>query len=144
VPNRVLEIRPFKTEDSDSVVKLWEQCGLVRTTNDPWKDITRKQKVRGDLFLLGLSEGAIVATVMAGYDGHRGWLNYVAVSPAHRKKGYGSQIVREAERLLLAEGCPKVNLQVRVRNEEAIKFYTAIGYSQDVVLSFGKRLEHDN
>jgi ribosomal protein S18 acetylase RimI-like enzyme len=140
----VLEIRPYKPEDRDFVVGLWKECGLLRPSNDPLKDIARKQRAGGHLFLVGLAEGKIVAAVMAGYDGHRGWLNYVAVSPSHQKKGYGRTMIREAEARLAAEGCPKVNLQVRTTNTEAIKFYTAIGYSQDIVLSFGKRLEHDN
>jgi ribosomal protein S18 acetylase RimI-like enzyme len=140
----VLEIRPYKPEDRESVVDLWKECGLLRPSNDPFKDIARKQKSGGHLFLVGLAEGRIVAVVMAGYDGHRGWLNYVAVSPTQQKKGYGRAMIREAETRLAAEGCPKVNLQVRTTNTEAIKFYTAIGYNQDIVLSFGKRLEHDN
>jgi ribosomal protein S18 acetylase RimI-like enzyme len=140
----MLEIRPFQSDDCDSVVELWERCGLLRPANDPFEDIARKQKVGGDLFLVGLSEGKIVAAVMAGYEGHRGWLNYLAVSPSHRKRGYGRQMVREAERRLSAEGCPKVNLQIRVTNSEAVQFYSAIGYTQDNVLSFGKRIVHDN
>ena len=140
----MLEVRSFKPEDRESVIRLWEQCGLLRPANDPIKDIVRKQKVRGDLFLVGSVGTKIVATVMVGYEGHRGWLNYLAVSPSHRKLGYGRSMVREAELRLSAEGCPKVNLQVRVTNAEAVKFYTSIGYMQDNVLSFGKRLEHDN
>jgi ribosomal protein S18 acetylase RimI-like enzyme/uncharacterized protein YciI len=140
----VLEIRAFHSDDRDSVVALWERCGLLRAANDPFKDIARKQKVGGDLFLVGLSGGEIVAAVMAGYDGHRGWLNYLAVSPSHRKMGYGRQMVRAAECRLLAEGCPKVNLHVRDTNPEAVRFYSAIGYTQDSVLCFGKRIEHDN
>jgi ribosomal protein S18 acetylase RimI-like enzyme len=140
----VLEIRPYKPEDRESVVGLWKECGLLRPSNDPFKDIGRKLKAGGQLFLVGLAEGKVVAVVMAGYDGHRGWLNYVAVSPSHQKKGYGRTMIREAESLLAAEGCPKVNLQVRATNTEATKFYAAIGYVQDNVLSFGKRLEHDN
>jgi ribosomal protein S18 acetylase RimI-like enzyme len=139
----MLEIRPFEPDDRDTVVELWRHCGLLRPANDPLKDIARKLMVGRDLFLVGLSGGEIVAAVMAGYEGHRGWLNYLAVSPSHRKLGYGRQMVREAERRLSAQGCPKVNLQVRAANEEALKFYEAIGYAQDDVLSFGKRLEHD-
>jgi ribosomal protein S18 acetylase RimI-like enzyme len=139
----MLEIRCYQPSDREAVVALWGQCGLLRPANDPFKDIDRKQKVRGDLFLVGTDAGQVVASVMVGYEGHRGWLNYLAVDPGHRQRGYGRLMVREAERLLAAEGCPKVNLQVRTANAEAIRFYKAIGYAQDEALSFGKRLEHD-
>jgi ribosomal protein S18 acetylase RimI-like enzyme len=139
----MLEIRSYQPSDREAVVALWGQCGLLRPANDPFKDIDRKQKVRGDLFLVGTDAGQVVASVMVGYEGHRGWLNYLAVDPGHRQRGYGRLMVREAERLLAAEGCPKVNLQVRTANAEAIRFYKAIGYAQDEALSFGKRLEHD-
>jgi ribosomal protein S18 acetylase RimI-like enzyme len=125
------------------VVTLWEKCGLLRPANDPFKDIARKLKVGPELFLVGLIDDSIVATVMVGYEGHRGWLNYLAVSPSYQRKGYGKKMVEEAEERLSAEGCPKVNLQVRASNGEALKFYAAIGYTQDNVLSMGKRLEHD-
>jgi ribosomal protein S18 acetylase RimI-like enzyme len=139
-----LEIRPFKPGDEEEMIELWRACKLVRPTNDPAKDIARKRKVRGDLLLVGLSGGRIVASAMVGYEGHRGWINYFAVSPRHRKQGFGRSMMKEAERHLRAEGCPKMNLQVHSSNSGAIAFYKAIGFLQDDVLSFGKRLEHDN
>jgi len=139
----MLTIRSFRPEDGDAVVELWHACGLVRPTNDPRKDIARKQRVRKDLFLVGLLDGKVVASAMVGYEGHRGWINYLAVSPQNRKRGFGRQIMDEAERRLRAEGCPKINLQVRTSNAEALAFYRAIGYLQDDVVSMGKRLEHD-
>jgi ribosomal protein S18 acetylase RimI-like enzyme len=95
------------------------------------------------LFLVGAVEGKVVASVMVGYEGHRGWINYLAVSPDFRKKGFGRRMMEEAERLLRAEGCPKINLQVRTSNGDVIAFYRAIGFLQDDVVSLGKRLEHD-
>lgn len=80
---------------------------------------------------------------MAGYEGHRGWLNYLAVTPEHQRQGYARAIVDEAERLLRAAGCPKINLQIRTSNQGVIKFYRQLGYSLDDVVSMGKRLEHD-
>jgi ribosomal protein S18 acetylase RimI-like enzyme len=139
-----LEIRPFKPGDVEAVIELWKACQLVRPTNDPAKDIARKRNVRGDLLLVGLSEGRIVASAMVGYEGHRGWINYFAVSPLHRKRGVGRRMMEEAERRLRKEGCPKINLQVHSSNSEAVAFYKAIGFVQDDVLSFGKRLERDN
>ncbi len=138
-----LKIRRFRTSDSAAVVDLWRRCGLVRPANDPFKDIARKLRVRGDLFLVGLRGGQIVASVMVGYEGHRGWINYLGVSPDYQKLGYGRRMMDEAERLLRAEGCAKVNLQVRRSNTGAAAFYAAIGFAQDDVLSYGKRLEHE-
>jgi ribosomal protein S18 acetylase RimI-like enzyme len=138
-----LEVRPFHLSDEDAVVALWRRCNLVRPTNDPHKDIRRKLRVRPDLFLVGVAEGELVASVMVGYEGHRGWLNYLAVAPEHQRKGFGRAIVEEAERLLRKEGCPKINLQVRTSNQGALEFYRRIGYAVDDVVSMGKRLERD-
>jgi ribosomal protein S18 acetylase RimI-like enzyme len=139
-----MRIRPFRPDDEAAVVALWEHCGLVRPWNDPRRDIRRKLLVRPDLFLVGLVEDHIVASVMAGYDGHRGWLNYLAVDPAHQRRGHGRAMVAEAERRLRAAGCPKINLQVRTSNHRAVEFYRRLGYAVDEVLSMGKRLEHDD
>jgi len=138
-----MEIRPFAREDEAAVVDLWKRCGLVRPSNDPRKDIDRKLDVRADLFLVGVLEDRLVATVMAGYEGHRGWLNYVAVDPEFQRRGFARQIVAEAERRLLRSGCPKVNLQIRSSNSSALEFYRRIGYSVDDVVSMGKRLVMD-
>jgi ribosomal protein S18 acetylase RimI-like enzyme len=140
----MLTIRSYVREDQDAVVDLWKCCGLVRPNNDPYKDIARKLKVRPDLFLVGEVNHKLVASAMIGYEGHRAWINYLAVCPDHRKRGYARQLLAEAERRLHGEGCPKINLQVRTTNTEAIQFYKAIGYVQDDVLSFGKRLIPDN
>ena len=138
-----MHIRPYHPEDEDAVIALWRRCDLVRPWNDPSKDIRRKLQVRPELFLVGLREGKIIASVMAGYEGHRGWLNYLAVDPAHQRQGYARSIVEEAEQLLRQAGCPKINLQVRTTNEGVIEFYRRIGYLVDEVVSMGKRLEQD-
>jgi ribosomal protein S18 acetylase RimI-like enzyme len=138
-----MRIRPFHRSDEPAVVSLWQRCDLIRPWNDPAKDIRRKLAVRPDLFLIGELEGQIIASVMAGYEGHRGWLNYLAVSPEHQRRGYARAIVEEAERLLRRAGCPKINLQVRTTNQAVIEFYRRIGYSIDEVVSMGKRLEPD-
>lgn len=138
-----MEIRPFEPADEDAVIALWERCGLTRPWNDPRKDIRRKLEVRPDLFLVGMRAGEVVATVMAGYEGHRGWINYLAVAPEHRREGLGRAMMAEAERLLREAGCPKINLQVRAGNEAALAFYRRLGYTVDDVVSLGKRLEED-
>jgi len=137
-------IRPYRVDDEPAVVALWEQCGLTRAWNDPRKDIARKLTVQPELFLVGELDGKIVATLMAGYEGHRGWVNYLAVAPAHRRQGFGRVLMQEAEERLLALGCPKVNIQVRISNDEALSFYRGIGYAQDEAVSLGKRLIPDN
>ena len=138
-----LEIRPYEEADQDAVVELWRECGLVVPRNDPVKDIHRKLHVRRDLFLVGLLGPRLVGTVMAGYEGHRGWVNYLAVVPDCRRRGLGRRLMEEAERLLRAAGCPKINLQVRSSNADVIGFYRSIGYAVDDVVSMGKRLEED-
>ena len=140
----MLTIRSFLPRDREAVIALWRRCGLVRPNNDPDKDINRKGKVRGDLFLVAVLEGEIIGSVMVGYEGHRGWINYLAVCPKHQRHGYGRQMMEEAARLLRAEGCPKINLQVRTENFQVLAFYKALGYAQDPVVSLGKRLEPDN
>lgn len=137
-------IRPFRPDDEAAVIALWQRCDLVRPWNDPHKDIQRKLLVRPDLFLVGIVDDHIVASVMAGYEGHRGWLNYLAVDPAHQRRGHARAMVAEAERLLRAAGCPKINLQVRTSNKGVIEFYRKLGYAADEVTSMGKRLEHDD
>lgn len=140
----VVEIRPFELRDEVAVIALWERCELTRPWNDPRKDIRRKLHVRPDLFLVGDLNGEMVATVMVGYEGHRGWINYLAVAPEHHRKGCGRMMMEAAERLLRKAGCPKVNLQVREENEGAVMFYQRLGYAVDQVISMGKRLEKDD
>lgn len=136
-------IRQFKPEDMDTVVSLWIQCHLAVPWNNPWQDIERKLKVNPELFLVGEVDGRIVATAMGGYEGHRGWVNYLAVHPDYRLKGYGKAMMKHLEQNLTALGCPKLNLQVRETNREVISFYEKIGYVNDNVVSLGKRLVED-
>jgi ribosomal protein S18 acetylase RimI-like enzyme len=138
-----MEIRKFQKGDEETVIRLWQDCNLVVPWNDPRKDIERKIIFQEDLFLVGIVEGRLVATVMAGYEGHRGWINYLAVSPDLQRKGLGRQMVQEAEKRLRVFGCPKINLQIRKTNSAAIDFYKSLGFSEDDVLSMGKRLEKD-
>lgn len=139
----MMRIRAFAPGDEDCVVALWERCGLTRAWNDPRKDIRRKEAVRPDLFLVGERDGVIMASAMAGYEGHRGWVNYLAVAPDYRRKGYARRMMDEVERRLRAAGCPKINLQIRASNADAVEFYRRIGYAVDEVISMGKRLEKD-
>jgi len=138
-----MDIRQYEPRDEESVVQLWTDCGLVVPWNDPRRDIQRKLKVQADMFLVACLDDRVVATVMAGYEGHRGWINYLAVSPHCRRGGVGRRIMEEAEALLRAAGCPKIKLQVRSTNDAVIEFYKRIGFKTDDVMSLGKRLEPD-
>jgi ribosomal protein S18 acetylase RimI-like enzyme len=136
-------IRPFAREDESAVVALWEAAGLTRPWNDPRKDIARKLQAQPEGFLVAVDGAETIGCVMAGYDGHRGWVNYLAVAPGSRRAGVGRALMAEAERLLRELGCPKVNLQIRAANGAAVSFYEALGYAPDDVISLGRRLEHD-
>lgn len=138
-----MKIRPFAEADESAVISLWRDCELVVPWNDPAKDIARKLAVDPGLFLVGEVAGTVIATVMAGYEGHRGWINYLAVHPDHRRGSYSRQLMAEAEQALAARGCPKVNLQIRASNTAVVAFYESLGYRVDEVVSMGKRLEED-
>jgi ribosomal protein S18 acetylase RimI-like enzyme len=139
-----MHIRPFELPDQPLVVALWEECRLTRPWNDPHKDIARKLAVQPELFLVGVVNEAVIATVMAGYEGHRGWVNYLAVAHAFRGQGFARALMQHVEELLLRRGCPKVSLLVRTSNPEAIDFYRHLGYCQDAAVSLGKRLIADH
>jgi ribosomal protein S18 acetylase RimI-like enzyme len=138
-----MHIRPFEPTDEPAVIDLWHRAGLTRPWNDPHKDIARKLQIQPELFLVGVDERNLVATAMAGYDGHRGWIYYLAVDPARQRRGLGRAILEAAESRLRQMGCPKINLQVRTGNEGVIAFYRTLGYQIDAVVGLGKRLEHD-
>jgi len=135
-----LTIRPFTTEDQEAVIALWQACCLVVPQNDPAADIRAKVSFQPDLFLVATQGERLVGTVMIGYEGHRGWINYLAVAPDQRRQGIGRALIGAAEAALRALGCPKINLQVRRSNSDVIAFYRAQGFNEDEVVSLGKRL----
>ena len=135
-----LVIRTFAHADEAAVVALWRAAGLTRPWNDPHADIARKQAVQPELFLVGDLGGEIIATAMAGYDGHRGNVYYLAVSAAHQRTGHARAVMAEVERRLHALGCPKLNLMVRHDNTAALGFYQRLGYDEQAVVTLGKRL----
>ena len=136
-------VRRYVPSDCEAVVAVWSACGLVRPWNDPHRDIERKvSRDPGGLLVLELG-GQVAGTVMAGYDGHRGWVNYLAVDPAYRNEGLGKLLMTEAERWLAEAGCPKINLQVRGTNNQVVGFYRRLGHTVDDTVSMGKRLVDD-
>jgi ribosomal protein S18 acetylase RimI-like enzyme len=138
-----MQIRPFQRQDENAVIALWQACDLTRAWNDPHKDIDRKMQVDSDLFVVGIEGGELIASAMFGYEGHRGWVNYLAVSPALQRRGHARKLMQWGEQALQARGCPKINLQVRSSNAAVIAFYKALGYGDDEVIGLGKRLISD-
>jgi len=134
-------IRDYHWADRDAVIDLWKRCNLG-AYKDPVQDIDLKLRVGNGWLLVGEESGEIVATAMVGYEGHRGWINYLAVSPEHQHRGFGRQIMERAEELLRGQGCPKINLQVRKSNLGVLDFYHKLGFIEDEVVSLGKRLTY--
>lgn len=138
-----LAIRAFALTDTEAVVALWQDAGLTRPWNNPHQDIRRKLSVQPELFLVAVDDDEIVGSVMAGYDGHRGWLYYLASAPGRRVEGIARRLVTHAEELLIELGCPKVQLMVRPDNGVAEGFYAALGYEPFETWATGKRLIAD-
>ena len=136
--HQAVRVREFRDADEQAVVDLWREAGLVRPWNDPHRDIARKKQVQRELFLIAEDGGAVVGSAMAGYDGHRGWVHYLAVAAARRGSGVGRLLMSEVEVRLLALGCPKVNVQVRSGNEQVAAFYDRLGYSPDAATGLGQ------
>jgi len=139
-----MQISLFSEEHRAAVIELWRQCGLTVAWNDPDKDIDRKLARDAEGFLVGLDNGVVIASVMFGYDGHRGSVNYLSVDPAWQGRGLGKQLMDAVEKRLTEAGCPKLNLAFRNGNGAVSGFYQSLGYSVDDVTSLGKRLIPDN
>ncbi len=140
-----MEIRPYEDEDLSAVVGLWRAAFPdAPPWNEPSADIARKLEVQRELFVVATDGGEIVGTAMAGYDGHRGWVYSVAVSTEHRRRGIGTALMRRVERDLAGVGCPKLNLQVRGANREAVRFYESLGYLTEDRVSMGRCLEEES
>lgn len=138
-----MAVREFGENDREGVFELWRESGLIRSWNDPNRDIDRKLAVEDGMFFVAARGEVVVGSVMAGYDGHRGWVNYLAVDPRFQGEGVGRLLMECAEKHLHGVGCPKVNLQIRGDNPAAIEFYERLGFTVDDVVSMGKRLVDD-
>jgi hypothetical protein len=138
----MLEIRAYTENDQNAVAALWRAVfpGSL-AWNRPESDIQRKLAVQPDLFLVAMLDEALVGTAMAGYDGHCGWVYYVAVSAGCRRQGIGTALMKTVEARLAQHGCPKLNLQVRADNQEVVSFYQKLGYQVEQRISMAKRLE---
>lgn len=136
-------IRPYLETDLDDVIALWELCDLTRPWNNPEIDIFRKLAQRNQLFLLAVKDDQLIATVMGGYDGHRGWVNYLAVHPHFQRNGVATALIQQLEKRLIALGCPKLQLLIRQDNIDVQNFYEQLGYEEVEVICLGKRLITD-
>jgi ribosomal protein S18 acetylase RimI-like enzyme len=126
------------------VIQLWEAVfGYETAHNTPSLAIDKKLEAQDGLFFVASVEGAVVGTILAGYDGHRGWLYSVAVHPSHRKNGLGTALVGHAEQALAEKGCMKINLQIMSGNERVVAFYESLGYAVEQRVSMGKRIAHN-
>lgn len=135
-----LVIRRFDERDRAAVVDLWLKSGLVVPANDPVRDIADKVRFQPELFFVGVLSNRVVATVMAGYDGHRGWINYLAVDPDVRRRGYATLLMKHAADVLSTIGCRKINLQVREENREVTGLYKKLGFLVEPRIQMGMRL----
>jgi ribosomal protein S18 acetylase RimI-like enzyme len=138
-----VHIRAVQAQDTAAVIALWqtvfpEYNDPSKPQRDPAQNIARKLAMQDGLFWLAEQQGEVVGSVMAGWDGHRGWIYALGVAPAQRKQGIGSQLARHAQQALAARGCPKINLQTR--SETGVKFWQALGFVDDQVISLGKRI----
>jgi len=137
----MIKIRPYSDADRISVAELWREVFPDSSSwNHPETDIERKLAVQRNHFLVATLGADLVGTAMSGYDGHRGWVYYVAVSPEHRREGIGTALMKKVEECLAGAGCPKLNLQVRANNKEVVAFYRRLGYEIEDRVSMGKRL----
>lgn len=134
-------IRPASTADRDAVIALWHTAGLTRPWNDPRADFDKALANATSAVLLAEHAGALAGSVMVGFEGHRGWVYYLASAPDRRGHGMGRRLMAAAEEWLKALGCPKVQLMVRGDNHAARGFYDAIGYELQDVVTLGRRLD---
>ena len=137
-------IHNYQPRDEEDVVSLWRECELVVPWNNPLTDIARKTADSPHLFFVGRIDEQLVASCMAGYDGHRGWIYFLAVRKAHRHKGLAARLVRHVETKLIELGCPKLELMVRDSNTSVISFYRNIGFKSEPVMVLSKRLIEDD
>jgi ribosomal protein S18 acetylase RimI-like enzyme len=137
-------IDTYQDDDESAMIELWRECGLVVPWNNPLTDIARKKADSPELFFTGRIDGKLMASCMAGYDGHRGWIYFLAVANSEQRKGFAARLVAHVEAQLIELGCPKLELMVRDANLEVIAFYQAIGFNLDPVRVLSKRLQQDD
>ena len=136
-------VRAASVGEVQAVVALWEACGLTRPWNDPDADFAQALASPASTVLIAgtAGEGGIVGSVMVGFDGHRGWVYYLAVAPDHRRHGLGRALMAAAEAWLRGRHAPKLQLMVREDNIAALGFYEAVGLERQKVVTLGRFLK---
>ena len=141
----MIEIRSYKHTDEEEIIELWRIVFPdAPAHNDPTEDICTKLNIQPGLFYVAVSDGRLVGSAMSGFDGHRGWVYYVAIHPDYRRKGIGTDLMKKVETSLIEIGCPKLNLQIRADNVEVQAFYESLGYRVEDRISMGKRFGEPN
>jgi ribosomal protein S18 acetylase RimI-like enzyme len=135
-----LSIIPYSNQYQTAVIDLWRQCNLIIPSNDPVEDIQKKIDFQPALFFIALLFNQVVGSIMVGYEGHRGWINYLAVLPMFQKQGYGKLLIIKAVTELRKLGCVKVNLQIRPDNHQVLGFYQHLGFKQEARINMSLKL----
>jgi len=141
VTSAALTIAPIEDADIAAVIALWQRCDLTRPWNDPAADIAMARRGANATVLVGRDGGDIVASVLVGHDGHRGWVYYVSVDPNRRGKGYGRAIMNAAEDWLRRAGIEKLQLMVRAGNAKVQAFYETLDYQEQARVVYAKWLD---
>jgi ribosomal protein S18 acetylase RimI-like enzyme len=134
-------ITPATPADASAVIALWNACALTRPWNDPQVDFDRALSNVSSDILIARNEGCVAGSVMVGFDGHRGWVYYLACQPQFQRLGIGRALMSAAETWLRERGAPKIQLMVRDDNKAALGFYEALGYDVQPVITIGRRLD---
>lgn len=140
--NKLL-IRKFNIAEMQEVIDIWKVCGLLHPPNDPVDEIKIKAEFQPDLFLVGEVEGKLIATIMLGFEGRRGWINSLSVLPDYQGRGYGSEIVKHGMQLLAELGAPKINLLVRPGNSKVMEFYEKLGFENEKAILMSHRFSNE-
>jgi ribosomal protein S18 acetylase RimI-like enzyme len=135
-----MTIREFRDDDRAAVIALWQDCDLTRPWNPPERDIELCRRSGHGTLFVAEAAGRLAGTIMVGHDGHRGWVYYVAVDPAHRRDGLGRALMKHAEAFLAAQGVPKIMLLIRETNGAVAAFYQRLGYQIEPRLLMTKSL----
>lgn len=136
-----IDITEAVSADKSHIISIWEQTGLTRPWNDPEQDVVNALSGKTSTILIAKESGTILGTCMAGYDGHRGWIYYLAVMPSHQKKGLGKKLFEAAEEWLYRQGAPKIMILIREDNQKVMEFYKGIGFERGSSLLMGKVID---
>lgn len=137
-------IRQFKIGEKNDVIQLWDKCGLLHPPNDPVKELKTKTDFQPELFLVGELNNTIIATIMLGFEGRRGWINSLCVLPRYQGMGYGSELVQHGMEVLRNLGAPKINLLIRPTNTKVKAFYKKLGFEIEEAVLMSHRFSKEN